>query len=83
MKLNKFDELWNSANLLLKRILGLLSSKNVATMTMWCNNFSSLLVTRINQMIADKKMLWSFVKLSQLVSKEIYKDQSGEFVCGY
>jgi len=34
-------------------------------------------------MITKEKMLWSFVKLSQLISKEMYEYQSGEFVCGY
>ena len=34
-------------------------------------------------MITYKKILWSFIKLSQLISEEIYENQSGEFVCGY
>ena len=37
----------------------------------------------INEMITNGKMLWSFIKLSQLISKEMYEDQSGEFVCEY
>ena len=37
------------------------------------------MVKRINQMITKGKMLWSFIKLSQLISKEMYEDQSGEF----
>ena len=28
-------------------------------------------------------MLWSFIKPSPLISKEMYGDPSGEFVCGY
>ena len=40
------------------------------------------MVARINQMITKKKMLWSFIKLSQLISKEMYEYQSGEFVRG-
>ena len=40
------------------------------------------MVTRINQMITKKKKLGSFIKLSQLISKEMYEYQSGEFVCG-
>ena len=34
-------------------------------------------------MITEEKMLWSFIKLSQLISQEMYKYQFGEFVCGY
>ena len=40
------------------------------------------MVARINQMITKKKMLRSFIKLSQLISKEMYEYQSGEFVRG-
>ena len=43
MKLNKIGEIWNSANRLLSDFIGLLSSKNFATMVMWRNDFSSLL----------------------------------------
>ena len=28
-------------------------------------------------------MLWSFIKFSQLFSKEVYKGLFGELVCGY
>ena len=28
-------------------------------------------------------MLWSLNKFSQLILKEMYRDQSGDFVCGY
>ena len=47
MKLNKIGEVWNSANRLLhvSDLIGLLSSKNFATMAMWRNDFSSLLLT--------------------------------------
>ena len=38
---------------------------------------------RTNKMITTGKMLWSFIKFSPLISKEMYEDQSGEFVCGY
>ena len=34
-------------------------------------------------MITNWKILWSFVKFSQLILKKIYEAQSGEFVCGY
>ena len=37
----------------------------------------------INKMITNGEILWSFVKFSQLILKEIYDAQSGEFVCGY
>ena len=46
-------------------------------------SMSREMVTRINQMITKEKMLWSFSKLSQLLSKEMYEYQCGEFVCGY
>ena len=45
MKLNKANEVWNSANQLFKWRFGLLSSRNFATMATWCNDFSSLLIT--------------------------------------
>ena len=41
-KLNKIDEVWNSAKLLYKWIFGLLSTQNFATMATWRNDFSSL-----------------------------------------
>ena len=44
MKLNKIDEVWNSANRLLRDFFVLLSSKNFATMETWRNDFSFLLV---------------------------------------
>ena len=34
-------------------------------------------------MITKEKTLWSFVKISQLISKEMNDHQCGEFVCGY
>ena len=43
MKMNKIDEVWNSANLLFKWIFGLLSSKHFATMGTWRNDVSSVL----------------------------------------
>ena len=46
MKLNKIGEVWNSANRLLSDFIGLLSSKNFATMATWRNDFSSLLRRR-------------------------------------
>ena len=47
MKLNKIGEVWNSANRLLhvSDLIGLLSSKNVATMATRRNDFSPLLLT--------------------------------------
>ena len=42
MKVNKIGEVWNSANRLLSDFIGLLSSKNFATMATWRNDFSSL-----------------------------------------
>ena len=50
------------------------------------NNIHTLsreIVTRINQMITKEKMLWSVIKPSQLISKEMYEYQCGEFGCGY
>ena len=50
------------------------------------NNIHTLsreIVTRINQMITKEKMLRSVIKPSQLISKEMYEYQCGEFVCGY
>ena len=38
---------------------------------------------RINEMITKGKTLRSFVKFSELISKEMYYNQAGEFVCGY
>ena len=38
MKLNKIDEIWNSANSPFKWIFSLLSFKNFATMAMWRND---------------------------------------------
>ena len=38
---------------------------------------------RINKMITKGKTLRPFVKFSQLISKEMYYNQSGEFFCGY
>ena len=43
MKLNKIDEVWNSANRI-SDFNGLLSSKNFATMATWRKDFSSLLM---------------------------------------
>ena len=37
---------------------------------------------RTNKLIATGKMPGSFIKFSPLISKEMYEDQSGEFVCG-
>ena len=34
-------------------------------------------------MISKEKLLWSFITLSQLISREMYEYQYGEFVCGY
>ena len=46
VKLNKIDELWNSANVLLRAVFGLtVSSRNFATMATWRNDFSSLLMS--------------------------------------
>ena len=47
MKLNKIDEVWNSANPRFKWHFGLLSSKNFATMATRRNVFSSLLMSTI------------------------------------
>ena len=38
-------EVWNSANRLSSDFIGLLSSKNFATMATWRKDFSSLLAT--------------------------------------
>ena len=34
-------------------------------------------------MITQEKMPWSIIKFSQLILKEMYADQFGEFVCSY
>ena len=34
-------------------------------------------------MIANEKMPSAFINFSQLIRKEMYGDQFGEFVCGY
>ena len=39
------------------------------------------MVVRIQEMLAIGKMLRSFNKFSQLIFREMYGDQSGEFVC--
>ena len=47
------------------------------------NNIHTLsgeMVTRLNHMITKEEMRWSFIKLSQLISKEMFEYQSGEFV---
>ena len=46
MKLSKIGEVWNSANRLLSDFIGLMSSKNFATMATWRNDFSSLFELR-------------------------------------
>ena len=38
---------------------------------------------RINKMITKEKMPGYFIKFSQLILKEMYGDQFGEFACGY
>ena len=38
---------------------------------------------RIDKMIAKEKMPSSFINFSQLIRKEMYRDQFGEFVYGY
>ena len=40
-------------------------------------------VMRIDKMITKEKMPSSFINFSQLIRKEMYGDQFGEFVCGY
>ena len=44
MKLNKIGEVWNTPNRLLSDFIGLLSSRNFATMESWRNDFSSVLI---------------------------------------
>ena len=34
-------------------------------------------------MFTKEKMLWSFIKLSQIISKEMYEYEGEEFVCVY
>ena len=51
MKLNKIGEVWNRANRLKSDFIGLLSSKNFATMATWRNDFSSLFV-QISEKVA-------------------------------
>ena len=38
---------------------------------------------RIDKMITKEKMPSSFINFSQLIRKEMYGDQFGEFVYGY
>ena len=38
---------------------------------------------RINKMITKRKILDLLIKFSNLFFKEMYRDRSGEFVCGY
>ena len=59
MKLKKIGEVWNSANRLLKGVIGLLSSKNFATMATGRNDFPSLLMV-------DKLWRWSLIYSNQL-----------------
>ena len=40
-------------------------------------------VRRIDKIITKGKMLSSLIKFFQVILKEIYRDQFGEFVCGY
>ena len=49
MKLNKIGKVWNSANRLLSDFIGLLLSKNFATMATWHNDLSSLLHSQIDK----------------------------------
>ena len=51
MKLNKIGEVWKSASRLLNDCIGLLSSKNFATMATWRNDFSSLLTFKTSEKI--------------------------------
>ena len=51
MKLNKISEVWKRAIRLLSEFIGLRSSKNIATMTTWRNDFSSLFV-QISERVA-------------------------------
>ena len=48
MKLNDIDEVWNSAKPLFKWRIGLLPSKNFATVATWLNDFSPLLIIKLN-----------------------------------
>ena len=34
-------------------------------------------------MVIKEKMLWSVIKFSQLILKEMYREQFGEIVSGY
>ena len=43
---------------------------------------SRVKVMRITSLITKRRTLWSSTKFSQLFLKEMYGDQSGEFVCG-
>ena len=40
-------------------------------------------VMRINQLITKGKVLWSFNKISELISWEMFGGEFGEFACGY
>ena len=38
---------------------------------------------RIDEIITEGKMFWSFIPFSYLFFKDMYGDQSGEYVSGY
>ena len=78
MKLNKIGEVWNSANRLLSDFIGLLSSKNFATMATWRNDFSSLLLTPEGDYT---KTFWKFLNAHQVTFRpELTKwDQNLQF----
>ena len=85
MKMNKIDEVWNSANLLFKWICGLLSSKHFATMATWRNDVSSVLhISHSNVIRApqywEKKVFKLLLQLSnvQFMSSSAYQDVSSD-----
>ena len=81
MKLNKIDEVWNSANLLFKWIFGFLSSKHFATMATCRNDVSSVLQFSHSDVIRalhywKKKVFKLLLQLSniQFMSSSAYQD---------
>ena len=80
MNLNKIGEVWNSANRLLhvSDLIGLLPSKNFATMATWRNDFSSLLLTLKGDYT---KTFWKFLYAQQVTFRpELPKwDQNVQF----
>ena len=65
MELNKIGEVWTSANRLVSDFIGLLSSKNFATMATWRKDFScpfKIVHSPLSAEIHFKQSLKKFVR---------------------